>query len=62
MTYAVRSRPRAALAAVVLGSLALGGCSAYDLPLPGGAGTGDDSYTVTAEFADVLSRRSRSTR
>jgi phospholipid/cholesterol/gamma-HCH transport system substrate-binding protein len=54
MTYAVRSRPRAALAAVVLGSLALGGCSAYDLPLPGGAGTGDDSYTVTAEFADVL--------
>ncbi len=30
------------------------GCSAYDLPLPGGAGTGDDSYTVTAEFADVL--------
>ena len=30
------------------------GCSAYDLPLPGGAGTGDNSYTVTAEFADVL--------
>ncbi|GAB3878218.1 MCE family protein [Terrabacter terrigena] len=54
MTYAVRSGSRAALAAVVLGSLVLGGCSAYDLPLPGGAGTGDDSYTVTAEFADVL--------
>ncbi|GAB2755114.1 MCE family protein [Terrabacter koreensis] len=54
MTYAVRSRSRAALAAVVLGALALGGCSAYDLPLPGGAGTGDNSYTVTAEFADVL--------
>ncbi len=54
MTYAVRSRSRAALAVVVLGSLALGGCSAYDLPLPGGAGTGDNSYTVTAEFADVL--------
>ncbi|MHA3834540.1 MCE family protein [Terrabacter sp. AAH1] len=54
MTYAVRSRSRAALAAVVLGALALGGCSAYDLPLPGGAGTGDNSYTVSAEFADVL--------
>ena len=57
MTYAVRSRPRRASAAVVLTALALGGlggCSAYDLPLPGGAGTGDNSYTVTAEFADVL--------
>lgn len=54
MTYAARSRAPRALAAVVLGSLALGGCSAYDLPLPGGAGTGEDSYTVTAEFADVL--------
>ncbi|HET9632642.1 MAG TPA: MCE family protein [Terrabacter sp.] len=57
MTYAVRSFPRRASTGVTLVSLAalaLGGCSAYDLPLPGGAGTGDDSYTVTAEFADVL--------
>lgn len=54
MTYAVRSRSRRVLAGVLLGSLTLGGCSAYDLPLPGGAGTGGDSYTVTAEFADVL--------
>ncbi|GAA2482857.1 MCE family protein [Terrabacter carboxydivorans] len=54
MTYAVRSRVRGASVVVVLASLALGGCSAYDLPLPGGAGTGDNSYTVTAEFADVL--------
>ena len=54
MTYAVRSRSRRGSAVVVLACLALGGCSAYDLPLPGGAGTGDDSYTVTAEFADVL--------
>jgi phospholipid/cholesterol/gamma-HCH transport system substrate-binding protein len=54
MTYASSTRARGALAAVVLGTLGLGGCSAYDLPLPGGAGTGDDSYTVTAEFADVL--------
>ena len=42
-------------ACLLLGTLGtLGACSAYDLPLPGGAGTGDDSYTVTAEFADVL--------
>ncbi|NUO36598.1 MAG: MCE family protein [Dermatophilaceae bacterium] len=45
---------RTAVAVALLGALTLGGCSAYDLPLPGGAGTGDDSYTVTAEFADVL--------
>lgn len=54
MTSSVRSRTRRGSAAVVLASMALGGCSAYDLPLPGGAGTGDNSYTVTAEFADVL--------
>ncbi|MEW1955531.1 MCE family protein [Terrabacter sp. NPDC080008] len=57
MTYAVPFLPRRAFRAVVvvsLAALALGGCSAYDLPLPGGAGGGDDSYTVTAEFADVL--------
>lgn len=57
MTYAVPFLPRRASRAVVvvsLAALALGGCSAYDLPLPGGAGGGDDSYTVTAEFADVL--------
>ncbi|NUR15296.1 MAG: MCE family protein [Dermatophilaceae bacterium] len=45
---------RTAVAVALLGALTLGGCSAYDLPLPGGAGTGDDSYSVTAEFADVL--------
>jgi phospholipid/cholesterol/gamma-HCH transport system substrate-binding protein len=38
----------------VLTLLGASGCSAYDLPLPGGAGVGGDSYTVTAEFADVL--------
>jgi phospholipid/cholesterol/gamma-HCH transport system substrate-binding protein len=35
-------------------SASVSGCSAYDLPLPGGAGTGSDSYAVTVEFADVL--------
>jgi phospholipid/cholesterol/gamma-HCH transport system substrate-binding protein len=43
-------RPVAALLAL----LALAGCSAYDLPLPGGAGSGRDGYEVTVEFADVL--------
>ncbi|MGN6751797.1 MAG: MCE family protein [Intrasporangium sp.] len=47
---------RAGIAATVLGVLALGaaGCSAYDLSLPGGAGVGGDSYSVTVDFADVL--------
>jgi len=49
----VRTVLKAAATAVVA-CLAVGGCNAYDLPLPGGAGTGDDSYTVTAEFSDVL--------
>ncbi|MGW5239381.1 MCE family protein [Monashia sp. NPDC004114] len=52
--YAVRSRSCRAVLSLGLAMVALGGCSAYDLPLPGGAASGDDSYTVTAEFADVL--------
>ena len=38
------------------GSLLLGGCgfSPYQLPLPGGADLGDDPYTVTIQFRDVL--------
>jgi phospholipid/cholesterol/gamma-HCH transport system substrate-binding protein len=51
---AVRSLGRLAVLAIGLATLTLGGCSAYDLPLPGGAGAGEDTYTVTAEFADVL--------
>lgn len=49
----VRASARA-LATVVVAGLGLGGCSAADLPLPGGAATGPDSYRVTVEFADVL--------
>src|SRR5690606_17145612 len=30
------------------------GCSAEDLPLPGGVDTGPDPYHVTVEFRDVL--------
>lgn len=36
------------------GALLLGGCSAAELPLPGGAAAGPDAYRVTVEFADVL--------
>ena len=52
--YAVPPRPLRAIVGLGLAAVALAGCSAYDLPLPGGAGSGDDSYSVTAEFADVL--------
>ncbi len=40
----------------VASAVALSGCgfTPYDLPLPGGADTGDKPYTVTAEFRDVL--------
>ncbi|MDC5698247.1 MCE family protein [Intrasporangium calvum] len=48
-------RSRRAIASAAVGAvLGLSGCSAADLPLPGGAGTGSDSYSVTVEFADVL--------
>ncbi|GAA6524279.1 MCE family protein [Intrasporangium sp. DVR] len=49
-----RLTPRIAAAALVTAVAGLSGCSAYDLPLPGGAGAGSDSYAVTVEFADVL--------
>lgn len=44
---------RAVAAATGL-SLVAGCQGAYDLPLPGGAATGDDAYRVTVQFADVL--------
>ncbi|MEQ6900731.1 MCE family protein [Nocardioides sp. YIM 152588] len=52
-----------AAAALVAGALALGGCSfeAYDLPLPGSPVGDDDSFEVTADFADVLNVVPRST-
>ena len=44
---------------VATGLLTVTGCSGefqgiYDFPLPGGADLGDDPYTVTIEFGDVL--------
>jgi phospholipid/cholesterol/gamma-HCH transport system substrate-binding protein len=48
-------RPLSHVAVILCaGVLSLGGCSAADLPLPGGAAAGPDTYRVTVEFADVL--------
>jgi phospholipid/cholesterol/gamma-HCH transport system substrate-binding protein len=42
-------------AALLLPLAVLTGCQgAYDLPLPGGAAMGGDTYRVTVEFADVM--------
>ncbi len=44
-------------AIVAAAALLLSGCEfdgAYDLPLPGSPVDGDDSFEITAEFADVL--------
>ncbi|TIC83936.1 MCE family protein [Nocardioides sp. GY 10113] len=58
-----RARLVRAGAAAVAGALVLGGCSleAYDLPLPGSPVGDDDSFEVTADFADVLNVVPRST-
>lgn len=45
----------ATAAAAIIATMSLTACQGvYDLPLPGGAASGDDVYRVTAEFADVL--------
>jgi phospholipid/cholesterol/gamma-HCH transport system substrate-binding protein len=52
-----RVRLRRAAAAVAAGALLLTGCEfdgAYDLPLPGSPVDEDNSFEVTAEFADIL--------
>jgi phospholipid/cholesterol/gamma-HCH transport system substrate-binding protein len=45
-----------AVALALTATLALGGCefSVYELPLPGGADVGDNAYTVTAYFDNVM--------
>jgi phospholipid/cholesterol/gamma-HCH transport system substrate-binding protein len=53
----VNSRVARLAAAAAAGALLLSGCEfegAYDLPLPGSPVDEDHSYTVTAEFDDVL--------
>jgi phospholipid/cholesterol/gamma-HCH transport system substrate-binding protein len=50
-------RARRLAAALALSALALSGCGfdgIYSLPLPGAAGTGKDTYTVSVQFADAL--------
>ena len=51
----IRTRARAA-AALLVGMVVLTGCDfdVYQLPLPGGADTGDDPIEVTVKFDDVL--------
>ncbi|HEY3015743.1 MAG TPA: MCE family protein [Nocardioides sp.] len=55
-TSRVRRLVPAAIASVAL-ALVASACEfdgAYDLPLPGGIVSDEDSYTITADFADVL--------
>ncbi|WP_377640607.1 MCE family protein [Oryzobacter terrae] len=55
-----RPRARALTALVVVPALLAAGCSAADLPLPGGAKVGGRQITVRADFADVLDLVARS--
>jgi len=48
------------LGAALLSVVALSGCEAYDLPLPGSPVDDDNSFEVTAEFNDVLNLVPRS--
>ncbi|SDE32432.1 phospholipid/cholesterol/gamma-HCH transport system substrate-binding protein [Blastococcus fimeti] len=52
------NRPTTRVAALAAGVLLLAGCGgfrgAYSLNLPGGADLGDDPYSVTVQFLDVL--------
>ncbi len=51
-----RNRVARLVSVVVAAAFVLTGCefSIYKLPLPGGADLGDDPYSVTVEFRDVL--------
>jgi virulence factor Mce-like protein len=44
----------AAVAAAVVGAIALSSCSVYDIPLPGGPSVGSNPMTVHVMFRDVL--------
>ena len=50
----LRRRTATTVAAAVSGLMVLSGCSIYDVPLPGGADTGDNPMKVTVMFRDVL--------
>ena len=55
-----RRRTATATVTALLGTLALTGCEAYDLPLPGSPVDDDNSFEITAEFHDVLNLVPRS--
>ncbi len=50
----LRRRGSALVAGLAAGAVALSGCSVYDVPLPGGADTGDNPIQVKLIFRDVL--------
>lgn len=47
-------RRLATIATALSAAVVLSSCSAYDLPLPGGADVGDDPMTINVMFRDVL--------
>jgi virulence factor Mce-like protein len=49
-----RLRRTTATALLAVAALLVSSCSVYDIPLPGGADTGDEPIRVTAKFRDVL--------
>jgi phospholipid/cholesterol/gamma-HCH transport system substrate-binding protein len=49
-----RRRTASLLASLLAGVLVLSGCSVYDVPLPGGADTGDNPLKIKLMFRDVL--------
>lgn len=56
MSTLLSRRPWRAAAVTAASAVVLSGCSfsPYELPLPGGADVGDDPFTVTVAFRDVL--------
>lgn len=54
MTTRSRIARRSAVIGVAAALVSGCGFSPYDMPLPGGADTGDEPFTVTADFRDVL--------
>ncbi len=50
----LRRRTAGLVAGLVSGALVLSGCSVYDIPLPGGADSGENPMTIKVMFRDVL--------
>lgn len=52
--FSFRRRVATLVSSLVVGMLAVSGCSVYDVPLPGGADVGNNPVTVKILFRDVL--------